>query len=93
MITVQQLGLDINYLKKSEAARKQICVDIIKKAFGKMTVNASYIERINAINTVLQNSIKYCESVENYESAKILFDIQKTLEADAEKLKQEILNG
>lgn len=79
VITIRQLGLDLNYLTLNETERHAICQEIVKKSLSQVKTIKDYQEKVNAIESVLQNSIKTHESKEEFEMAQIFLDVQTVL--------------
>jgi hypothetical protein len=92
MITIRDLNLPLNYLELTPETRQAFCKQLIIDALKQSKAPATIVDKLDTINTVIQRSIEYNESVENYELAQILLDVQLELKNHYPKTRKKKLS-
>lgn len=79
IIDVNDFGLSGTYMVMSEEARYNSCVLVIEKALQSINMTGDIETKKKYMNTILQKSIEYYVSTEEYEGAFILNDLKEVL--------------
>ena len=79
IIDVQSFGLDSIYLKLDDASRYEACVKVLSQSLKSIDMTNNFEIKREYVNKLLDRSIKYYLKIEEYESVRLLSDIQEVL--------------
>jgi hypothetical protein len=82
IIRAHNLGIPINYIELSPETQKELCRKTLDTAFNSMKVEAPMINRIAAIQRILDRSLKYAEDIQEYEACAIFRDLSIILKKE-----------